>query len=122
MCLGHSLKLRSSVLILLPLLVVSALAVIWRFDNARATTEDTFGIQFGQRQREQLETTIQKRSTTDLDPIERETPREATGSVGRLKLFINKLTEAQATKDRLNSSTHTNCEILSPQSTQLHGR
>jgi two-component system sensor histidine kinase TctE len=40
--LGGSLRLRLSVLILVPLLIVSAVAVLLRFENARATAETVF--------------------------------------------------------------------------------
>ena len=40
--LRRSLRLRLSVLILLPLILVSIASVIWRFDNARATSEEIF--------------------------------------------------------------------------------
>ncbi len=39
---GRSLRLRLAILILLPLLVVSAIAILWRFVDARSTTEDIF--------------------------------------------------------------------------------
>ncbi|MFK7877865.1 MAG: sensor histidine kinase N-terminal domain-containing protein [Paracoccaceae bacterium] len=40
--LSRSLRLRLSVLILMPLVLVSAIAMIWRFDNARNTAEGIF--------------------------------------------------------------------------------
>ncbi len=39
---GKSLRLRLSILILVPLIVVSAIAMVWRFENARNTAEGIF--------------------------------------------------------------------------------
>ena len=63
-----------------------------------------FGIRLGLRPLQQLEAAIQKRSSTDLSPIERQIPLEAAGIVGRLNDLFNRLTDAQSTKDRLISN------------------
>lgn len=63
-----------------------------------------FGIRLGLRPLEQLEAAIQKRSSTDLSPIERQIPLEASGIVGRLNDLFHRLTDAQSAKDRLISN------------------
>lgn len=63
-----------------------------------------FGVQIGLRPLQQLEAAIQKRSTSDLRPIERQIPAEARGIVQRLNELFGKLTEAQISKDRLISN------------------
>ncbi len=63
-----------------------------------------FGVRLGLRPLDELEDAIQKRSTTDLRPIEREIPSEARGIVDRLNTLFSSLTDAKAAQDRLISN------------------
>jgi two-component system sensor histidine kinase TctE len=63
-----------------------------------------FGIRLGLRPLDRLEAAIQKRSTTDLRPIERQVPIEARGIVQRLNILFGRLTDAQASQERLISN------------------
>lgn len=63
-----------------------------------------FGVRLGLHPLKQLEGAIQKRSTTDLRPIERQVPVEAHGIVQRLNGLFASLIEAQTSKDRLISN------------------
>jgi len=71
---------------------------------ATVATLVIFSIRLGLRPLDQLESAIQKRSTTDLRPIVRQIPLEAQGIVQRLNVLFVKLTEAQAMKERLISN------------------
>lgn len=64
-----------------------------------------FGIRLGLRPLDQLEDAIQKRSMTDLSPIERRVPAEASGIVERLNALFSTLTDAHAERERLISNT-----------------
>lgn len=64
-----------------------------------------FGIRLGLRPLERLEDAIQKRSMTDLSPIERRVPVEASGIVQRLNVLFGTLTDAHAERERLISNT-----------------
>ena len=63
-----------------------------------------FGIRLGLRPLDQLEAAIQKRSITDLRPIERRVPIEAHGIVQRLNTLFDRLTEARNARERLISN------------------
>lgn len=71
---------------------------------ATVATLVIFSIRLGLRPLDELESAIQKRSTTDLRPIVRHVPREAQGIVQRLNVLFIKLTDAQAAKERLISN------------------
>lgn len=63
-----------------------------------------FGVRLGLRPLDQLEAAIQKRSTSDLSPIERQIPNEAKGIVDRLNSLFGRLTEARSAQERLISN------------------
>lgn len=63
-----------------------------------------FGIRLGLRPLDQLEAAIQKRSITDLRPIERRVPIEAHGIVQQLNTLFDRLKEARNARERLISN------------------
>lgn len=63
-----------------------------------------FGVRLGLRPLNQLEAAIQKRSTSDLSPIERQIPTEARGIVERLNSLFGHLTNARLAQERLISN------------------
>ena len=63
-----------------------------------------FGVALGLRPLKQLEQAIQRRSTTDLRPIDRQVPKEARGIVQRLNTLFKSLTEAKDARERLISN------------------
>ncbi len=64
-----------------------------------------FGIQLGLRPLKRLEDAIQARSMTDLSPIVRRVPVEASGIVERLNALFGTLSEAHEQRERLISNT-----------------